>query len=199
MKRTKEEADRTKQELLNAALSVFSSKGYAATRLSDIASTAGVTRGAIYHHFGGKEELFLALLNDASKISNQAIEQAVAQGGSLLEVLSRILVFTFNLIEDDHRFRQVMALSLSATNLNLLAKQKSNEAEILVESISQSLAGGIASGDLRPDLDPKNAARALLAYQNGLALLWFTNPQAFSVKEHAHALAEIYLHGIALH
>jgi AcrR family transcriptional regulator len=197
MKRTKEEAEQTRQDLLNAALAVFSRKGYAAARLSDIAQAAGVTRGAIYHHFGGKEELFIALLDDASSISSQAVQQAVTQGGSLLEVLSRIMVNTFNLIEDDSRFRQVMALSLATTNLDLLARRRYQEAEALVESISQQLAGGISSGELRPDLDPKDAARALLAYQNGLAMLWFTNPDMFSVKESAEAMARIYLHGIA--
>jgi TetR/AcrR family acrAB operon transcriptional repressor len=197
MKRTKEEAEQTKRDLLNAALAVFSRKGYAAARLSDIAQAAGVTRGAIYHHFGGKEELFIALLDDAAAISNQAIQQAVSEGGSLLEVLSRIMIYTFNLIEDDSRFRQVMALSLFTTNLEELAQRRYQEAKLLVESIAQQLTGGIASGELRQDLDPKNAARALLAYQNGMALLWFTNPDAFSVKGNAEALAQIYLHGIA--
>lgn len=197
MKRTKEEAEQTRQDLLNAALVVFSRKGYAAARLSDIAQAAGVTRGAIYHHFGGKEELFIALLDDASSISTKAIEQAVAQGGSLLEVLARILVTTFRLFEEDSRFRQVMALSLANFNLDLLAQRSHQEAEALVASISQALAGGIASGDLRADLDPKDAARAMLAYQNGMALLWLTNREAFSVKDNAEALAQIYLHGIA--
>lgn len=197
MKRTKEEAEQTRQDLLNAALVVFSRKGYTAARLSDIAEAAEVTRGAIYHHFGGKEELFLALMEDASAISNKAVEQAAAQGGSLLEIMGRILVTTFRLIEDDPRFRQVMALSLSNPNLEILAQRRYQEAKMLVESISQALAGGIDGGELRADLDPKDAARALLAYQNGMAMLWFTNREAFSVKDNAEALAQIYLHGIA--
>jgi len=197
MKRTKEEAQQTRINILNAALAIFSRKGYESTRLEDIAETAGVTRGAIYHHFGGKEGLFLALLDDASTISNKAIQGAVSEGGSLLEVLSRILVYTFRLIEDDKRFRQVMALSLSTTNLEALASRRYQEADQLVTSISQILSGGIESGELRPDLDPQNAARALLGYQNGLALLWFSNRDTFSVKENAEAMAKIYLYGIA--
>ena len=47
MSRTKEEAEVTKQRLLKAALDVFSRKGYADTRLEDIAAEAGVTRGAM--------------------------------------------------------------------------------------------------------------------------------------------------------
>jgi TetR/AcrR family acrAB operon transcriptional repressor len=197
MKRTKEEAEQTRKNLLNAALAIFSRKGFESTRLEDIAQAAGVTRGAIYHHFGGKEELFIALLDDASAISNKAIQQAVKEGGSLLQMLSRIIVYTFNLLEDDNRFRQVMALSISTTNLEELAKRKYKEAEDLVENISQALTGGVDSGELRPDLDPKNAARALLAYQNGLAMLWFSNRDVFSVKDNAEALAQIYLYGIA--
>lgn len=76
MKRTKEEAEQTRQDLLNAALTILNRKGFEATRLEDIAQEAGVTRAAIYHHFGGKVELFFALLNDASAQSNKAIQQA---------------------------------------------------------------------------------------------------------------------------
>jgi TetR/AcrR family acrAB operon transcriptional repressor len=49
MRRTKEDAEQTRQDLLDAALTIFSKKGYTATRLEDIAKVAGVTRGAIYH------------------------------------------------------------------------------------------------------------------------------------------------------
>lgn len=76
MKRTKEEAEQTRQDLLNAALTILNRKGFEATRLEDIAQEAGVTRAAIYHHFGSKVELFFALLNDASAQSNKAIQQA---------------------------------------------------------------------------------------------------------------------------
>jgi hypothetical protein len=91
----------------------------------------------------------------------------------------------------------VLALSLFTTNLEELAERRYREAKMLVESISHQLAEDVSSGELRPDLNPENAARALLAYQNGLALLWFTNPDAFSVKDNAEALAQIYLYGIA--
>ena len=62
MRRTKEEAAQTRQDLLAAALTIFSQKGYEAARLEDIAEMAGVTRGAIYFHFGNKAGLFMALV-----------------------------------------------------------------------------------------------------------------------------------------
>ena len=54
MRRTKEEAEITKHNLLAAGLEVFSRKGYKATRVEDIARQANVSTGAIYHHFSGK-------------------------------------------------------------------------------------------------------------------------------------------------
>ena len=45
MRRTKAEADKTRQDLIRSAWHIFSHKGYAETRLSDIAKEAGVTRG----------------------------------------------------------------------------------------------------------------------------------------------------------
>ena len=54
--------DQTRQRLLDAAQSVFLSKGFVAASVEDIAELAGYTRGAFYSNFGSKSELFLQLL-----------------------------------------------------------------------------------------------------------------------------------------
>ncbi len=53
---------RTRTALLDAAAKVFADKGFAAATLDAIAESAGFTRGAVHHHFGSKEELFLAVI-----------------------------------------------------------------------------------------------------------------------------------------
>lgn len=196
MRRTKEEAEQTRQDLLEAALTIFSKNGYTASRLEDIAEAAGVTRGAIYHHFGSKEDLFIALLDEAATVGNSAIDRAVGEGGTFIEILSRILVYTFNLLEDDRRFSEVMALQLATPDVEALAQRRYDEARELVASISGFFRVIIEQGELRPDLDPETAARAFLGYQNGLAMLWLANRQVFSIKESAPELAGIFVHGI---
>lgn len=52
------------QELTQAALELFVSKGYTATRLEDIAARAGVSKGALYLYFSGKEALFEAVIRE---------------------------------------------------------------------------------------------------------------------------------------
>ena len=197
MRRTQEEAEQTRQDLLDAALTVFSQKGYTATRLEDVAQSAGVTRGAIYYHFGSKAELFSALIEEANKIGNSAIDRAISEGGTFTQIVSRILVYTFYLLEDDRRFREVMALQLTSPDVEVLSRRRYDEARELVASISEFFNVIIAQGELREGLDPVVAARAFLGYQNGLASLWLFNRDAFSIKASAAELAQVFVHGIA--
>ena len=202
MRRTKEEAEKTREDLLDAAMTVFSKKGYESSRLEDVAEAAGVTRGAIYHHFGNKADLYMALIENASTQGEDIIQKATEEGGTFAEIVSRILTYSFSLLEDNSRFRDVVELSLFKTgishDLEALARRRYDEARILVENIGRLFQTAIANGQLRPDLDPEAAARALLAYQNGLAMLWLANSDAFSIKADAPALVDVFLGGIVM-
>jgi len=61
MRKTKQQAQKTKESILLAALDCFSTKGFFNTSLDDIAQAADVTRGAVYWHFKNKAEIFDAL------------------------------------------------------------------------------------------------------------------------------------------
>lgn len=200
MKRTKEEAAQTRQQLLTAALSIFSRQSFDATSLEEVAEAAGVTRGAIYHHFGSKADLFLALIEDASAQGGAVVQQAIAAGGSFNEITRRVLEHTLTLLEENRRFREIMALSLfksgSSPDLEPLARMRYEQARAQVSELAGFFQAGIEQGALRPDLDPSNIARAFLAYQNGLALLWLSNPEAFSIKAQASLFADLFLKGI---
>jgi AcrR family transcriptional regulator len=57
-----ERSERSRTAILDAALDLFSHRGYGATSMRDIAGTAGVSTGSVYHHFKDKESIFQALL-----------------------------------------------------------------------------------------------------------------------------------------
>lgn len=63
-RRSPDHAAHTRSALLDAALTVFAERGFAAAQLEDIARRAHVTRGALYHHFTGKPALFQAVLGE---------------------------------------------------------------------------------------------------------------------------------------
>ena len=75
MRKTKEEAEQTRQKILNAARKMFFQNGVAKTSLEHIAKEAGVTRGAIYWHFKDKTALFFALQQSACVPIDEGIQK----------------------------------------------------------------------------------------------------------------------------
>lgn len=58
----KEKKERRRQEILYAALELFVTKGYAATKITDIAKSANMSRGLMFHYFESKEKLYEELI-----------------------------------------------------------------------------------------------------------------------------------------
>jgi len=200
MRRTKEEAELTRRRLLEAALEVFSQKGFDATRLEDVAQKASLTRGAIYHHFGGKIELFHALFAEAEESGHQVVQQAIAGGGSFLDIARRVLVSSLELLQQNSQYRRVTALYLfkagSSPELAAFQRQRNEDMKQQVAQVAEFFKMALVQGAVRADLDPRLAAQAFLSYQSGLMLLWLLNPGLISVEEDADALADVFIHGI---
>ncbi len=73
------QGEATRQALLDAARALFGSQGYADTSLEQVVLAAGVTKGALYHHFGGKEQLFGAVFRSVKQELSRVV--AAAQWG----------------------------------------------------------------------------------------------------------------------
>ena len=78
-------------EILAAALDCFAERGFAATRLDDIAARAGVSKGTLYLYFPGKEELFKALVREELLPNVERLEAAAAGPGPAADLLARLL------------------------------------------------------------------------------------------------------------
>jgi len=68
--------ENTKQQILDAALGVFRTKGYTATTVDDLCRASGVTKGAFFHHFESKEAVALAAIEHWNKITGSLFEAA---------------------------------------------------------------------------------------------------------------------------
>jgi TetR/AcrR family acrAB operon transcriptional repressor len=200
MRRTKEEAAVTRATILKTALSIFSAKGYSAATLDDVAKSAKMTRGAIYWHFKSKADLYNTLVEEVSARGAAVVQGAVAEGGTLLEILRRVFVRQCALIEEDKEARAVMELALIKTGLDpelQSGRRKQLEAgNALVVGIADAMRQGIAQGVLRSDLDPADMARAFVAFENGVIQLWLISPKSFSLKASAESFADILIDGL---
>jgi AcrR family transcriptional regulator len=77
--RRAEYAEQTRQAVLDAAAVAFAERGFAATSIADIAESARVTKGAVYHHFTDKRALFEAVLNRYDEAAQRNVFDAVAK------------------------------------------------------------------------------------------------------------------------
>lgn len=87
MKRSKEESYETISQLKEIARKHFTEHGYAATVLDEIVKEAKLTRGAVYHHFGSKKGLFLAVLESVQKEVAEMVEYEAAKSDDIWDQL----------------------------------------------------------------------------------------------------------------
>jgi TetR/AcrR family transcriptional regulator, acrAB operon repressor len=200
LRRTKEEAAATRELLLNTALTVFGSKGYAATTLDDIARAASVTRGAIYWHFGGKDELYTTLVRERFARASTIFESIFSQGGSPLQMLRLFMLRFLEYLEDDPEYRAVLELTIFKTEVGpdlasgMQEKQLANQA--MIASIERLLREAIAAREVKSDIDVATAALVIMGFLSGITTLWLQSPFAFSLKARAHNLVDTFLNGL---
>ena len=82
-----EQDDQTRTRILRAAVSVFDRKGYSAASVREIVELAGVTKPALYYHFGSKERLLTTVLEEAGRAFERKMDAAMTRSGTARERL----------------------------------------------------------------------------------------------------------------
>jgi AcrR family transcriptional regulator len=75
----------TQQRILDAATEVFATRGFTAATMADVVTGSGASIGSIYHHFGGKSELFLAIFEQMADAVDRRIDAAMRQAEDRLD------------------------------------------------------------------------------------------------------------------
>src|SRR5215218_625653 len=85
--RKAQQSETTRAALIAEGRRLFADRGYAAVGTEEIVRAAGVTRGALYHHFDGKEDLFRAVYEDVERELVERVAARATTGGDPLEAL----------------------------------------------------------------------------------------------------------------
>ncbi len=86
-RRKAEQSEATRAALVAAARELFAERGYGAVGTEEIVRAAGVTRGALYHHFGGKEDLFLAVYEE---VEGELVERIATEAMTATDPLEAL-------------------------------------------------------------------------------------------------------------
>ena len=147
--------ERTRKRLLNAAIREFAEKGYGGARIDKIAERADLNKRLLYHYFGDKDALYLAVL-ESTYVDIRTAEQGLnLENDEPVEAIRKLVRFTW-----DHFLAHPEFLSLLATENLLRAKHLKRSKVIfglhtpLISLISAVIKRGTVSGQFRKGLDP---------------------------------------------
>lgn len=201
MRKTADDAELTRQKILDSAMSVFIKSGYSNARLEDIAAEAGVTRGAVYHHFGGKPEVYTALVNERFKEANEAFTSIMLSSAPPSEKLRSLIMETVSMLEESEQYQRIQELVLFKTayvpELEEGMQYKIKSTNYTVSYFEELIRKGMESGDFDKKLDPRAAAVAAVGLFGGVSTLWLLDREMFSAKELAGKIADIFIRGIS--
>ncbi len=198
VRRTKEEAQETRRQILEAAEKAFYDRGVARTTLADIAAVAGVTRGAIYWHFSNKADLVQAMLDslheplDAMARASQSEEELDPLG-----CMRQLLVHLFEQIAVDPQTRRINEILFHKCEFtdemcDLRRQRREVSADCNVR-IDLSLRNAVRRDQLPQDLDTALAAITLHAFIDGHIAQWLLLPDSYNLYAEAGRLVDVGL------
>lgn len=160
-KRTRDRLEQREGEILDAAARLFASHGFHATSTRRIAAAAGVSEGTVFHYFGSKNELMLAILdglyNGALNPGAGEILDAVMDTASRLRALALHHVET--LAADNALMMRLLQVYVGV-DLELLGKTQRSPLRVLNRSyvtfLDRALREGVERGELRADLEVRS-------------------------------------------
>ncbi|MBS0054286.1 multidrug efflux transporter transcriptional repressor AcrR [Yersinia sp. Marseille-Q3913] len=201
-RKTKQQAEETRQQILDAAVREFSAHGVSGTSLTDIAAAAGVTRGAIYWHFKNKVDLFNEIWElSESKIDQLESEYQVKYPDNPLRILREILIYVLVSTREDCRRRALMEIVFHKCEFVGEMSSVHDARKVLdlasYERIEAVLQGCIDANQLPANLDTCRAAIIMRAYITGLMENWLFMPESFDIKQEAPILIDAYLDMLA--
>jgi AcrR family transcriptional regulator len=163
-------AEATRRAVLDAARSLFGRKGYAQTSVDEIADAARVTKGAVYHHFAGKEALFRAV---HAEVEAQA--RTVEAGNPNEPPIDKIVAMMNAYLDAalDEEIRRITLIDGPA----LLGLEPDSTPNEQVAQVRSFIAAAIARGQIA-DVDPALLTDLIggLALLGGLQIARASNP-----------------------
>lgn len=169
--RQRRDPDVTRREVLDAAFQEIHRKGYQGTSLKDILARTGLTKGALYHHFSGKQALGYAVFDEL--IATEVRKHWIEPLQNVVDPVSAITAIIQQAAEDlsDEAMMLGCPLNNLAQEMSPLDEGFRLRINALYEEWNTALATALAEGQrdgrVRQDIDPTCAAAFLIAGLEG--------------------------------
>jgi len=181
----------TRERIIDAAARAFARRGYGQATVNDIAAEAGISMGALYHHFASKEELFRAILDEHLR-RELAELSGLRPAASVREVIERLVDFQVDHLQSEHQLdRLFMELWALAVREDWARGPVAGSFRFARDLLAGMLRVARDVGVVRPDLDIEAAAVLLEAVFIGISVQWAIDPEAVSPQRVRQAWADL--------
>lgn len=198
-RKTKAEAELTRQQIIDAARQVFYERGVARTTLEQIAKAAGVTRGAVYWHFANKTELFYAMREQVSlPLLDRGHSLILSENHSdPLDGIEQTLLALFNAILDCDKVKQMFEIMFLRCEYvddfaGVLSEINKPGLQFLGKAIT-AYQRAEAKHTLRAGLDPEAMALDDWAFVRGLLQHLLSNQDCAGWRERIPAMIRAHM------
>ena len=147
-------SENTIANIMASAATLFTAKNYADVTMGQIALASQVTKGAVYHHFASKEELYLELIHTDLARKKELFERAIASGGTCRDRLGRLTRAFFELSKTERDLIKLVRRDNHTFDETARAELVRAYQSSLPELIERVIRQGIDSGQLAP-ADPR--------------------------------------------
>ncbi|TGD86084.1 TetR family transcriptional regulator KstR2 [Mycolicibacterium sp. CH28] len=185
-----------RDELLVLAATMFAERGLRATTVRDIADSAGILSGSLYHHFKSKEQMVSEVLRDFLDWLFDRYQAIISTESNPLERLKGLFMTSFEAIE--HRHAQVVIYQDEAKRLSTLPQfdfvetRNKEQRQMWLDLLNE----GVAQGCFRPDIDVDVVYR-FIRDTTWVSVRWYQPGGPLSAEEVGRQYLAIVLGGIA--
>ena len=160
----------TREKILDAAVNVFSRKGYHETKVDDIVAASDTSKGSVYFYFPGKQQIFLALVDKFALVLQRRVVEAVADEHNGVQRVNLALEVC---LETFAQYRGLAKIFLvQAVGLGQVFEEKRLEIHDRFATVIRSyLDQAIAGGDIAP-IDTEVVAYAWMGAINEVVIRW---------------------------
>jgi AcrR family transcriptional regulator len=179
-------ANERHKRILDAALKVFSRKGYRDTAVDDIAEESATSKGGVYFHFPGKQAIFLALMDRASIMLLRRVEDAIAledEPVARAEAALHVVLRTFGSHRALARLFMVEALGAGREFHARLMQVH----EMFIDVMKRHLDDAVAAGAIEP-VDTELAGRAWFGAVSEVITHWLLSEHPAPIEDTYSAL-----------
>lgn len=195
-KRWSAKGEKRYEEILTAAMDVFSRDGYENASFASIAAEVGLTLPGLLHYFPTKVDLLLAVL---TRRDAEWIGEDVSVPDNWRELLERNL----DIVRYNMRITQVVRAFAILNGESLIENHPASDWYVKREAdtrkvMAAALEKGIAAGEVRPDIDPLGIAAEVVGVWDGVQSQWLRNPDAVDIEGVLHAYTQRLLAYLAV-